>query len=156
VRHLFRFDKSGCFSASRLPEPGQRLTALFVRVDAARQGLHLSNAGCSLSPVSTEGTLLIEERFIEQCKNRLATNLSHPTIIHRGHRHVVAPFVQSAGIPLLSSIKVVLGWFARNRSLRDVYRSHPRPAPKFASAWKTNRFKALAQIRPTMRERETV
>jgi glycosyltransferase involved in cell wall biosynthesis len=105
LRHTYGFDPSIFF-----PPPGDRperpgLTVLFVGVAAVRKGLHLALDAWLRSPASSEGTFLIAGEFVPAYRERLADQLSHPSVQALGHRTDVPDLMRSSDVLVLPSLE---------------------------------------------------
>jgi glycosyltransferase involved in cell wall biosynthesis len=104
LRNQYGFNEKIFFPpTTRHPNPG--LCALFVGGCAPRKGLHYALAAWFESKACDHGTFKIAGGFIPGYAERLAKELSHPSIQVLGHRSDVADLMRSADVLLLPSIE---------------------------------------------------
>lgn len=105
LRHRYGFDDTAFFPE---PEPRQRknkLTALFVGVDAVRKGHHFALEAWLNSPAIDGGQFLTAGDLAPEYQRRFASQLAHPSIVQLGHRNDVPALMRNADILLMPSIE---------------------------------------------------
>jgi glycosyltransferase involved in cell wall biosynthesis len=109
VRHTYGYDEH-VFYPSDAPRQEERgLTALFVGVAAVRKGLHLALDAWLRSPASQDGRLLIAGEILPAYGEKLAGQLSHPSVVALGHRDDVADLMRESDVLVLPTLEEGFG-----------------------------------------------
>jgi glycosyltransferase involved in cell wall biosynthesis len=108
VRHVYGYDEQ-VFYPSDAPRDTHGLTALFVGVAAVRKGLHLALDAWLRSPASRDGRLLIAGEILPAYGERLAVQLSHPSVVALGHRDDVADLMRGSDVLVLPTLEEGFG-----------------------------------------------
>jgi glycosyltransferase involved in cell wall biosynthesis len=109
VRHIYGFDEHTYYPALQPHHAARGLTALFVGVAAVRKGLHFALDAWLQSPASRTGRFLIAGEFLPVYRERLAGQLSHPSVQVLGHRDDVPELMRTSDVLLLPSIEEGFG-----------------------------------------------
>src|SRR5258708_928704 len=105
VRHQYGFDDKVFFSIEKSRQKKKGLTVLFAGGCAPRKGLHYALDAWLKSSASREGIFLIAGGFIPGYKERLATQLDHPSVRILGHRKDIPDLMRQSDILVLPSIE---------------------------------------------------
>ena len=108
ARHIYGYDPSVYSSLNRRPH-NAGLTVLFVGVCAVRKGLHFALDAWLRSPAHRDGTFLIAGEFLPAYREKLAPQLSHPSIQVLGHRTDIPELMRNSDILVLPSIEEGFG-----------------------------------------------
>ncbi len=110
ARHIYGYDES-VYYPSGDPGPSQNrgLTVLFVGVCAVRKGLHFALDAWLRSPAHHDGTFVIAGEFLPAYREKLAAQLSHPSIRVLGHRNDIPELMRKSDILVLPSIEEGFG-----------------------------------------------
>jgi glycosyltransferase involved in cell wall biosynthesis len=109
VRHIYGFDEQTYYPLASPRDARHGLTALFVGVAAVRKGLHFALEAWFRSPASRTGRFLIAGEFLPAYRERLAAELSHPSVQVLGHRTDVPELMRTSDILVLPSIEEGFG-----------------------------------------------
>jgi glycosyltransferase involved in cell wall biosynthesis len=82
---------------------------LFVGVCAVRKGLHYALEAWLRSPASEQGVFLIAGDFLPAYREKLAAQLSHPSIHVLGHRTDIPELMRNSDVLVLPSIEEGFG-----------------------------------------------
>jgi glycosyltransferase involved in cell wall biosynthesis len=104
VRHQYGFDGT-TYRCDRKTSPTSGLTMLFAGVCAVRKGLHYALEAWLQSPASREGTFLIAGDFLDAYRDKLASELAHPSIRVLGYRTDVPELMRTSDLFVLPSIE---------------------------------------------------
>jgi glycosyltransferase involved in cell wall biosynthesis len=108
ARHIYGYDPQLYYPATeRSANPG--LTVLFVGVCAVRKGLHFALDAWLRSPAHGNGTFLIAGEFLPDYREKLASQLSHPSVRVLGHRTDIPELMRKSDITVLPSIEEGFG-----------------------------------------------
>jgi len=109
IRHIYGYDEKTYrpLDGPRAAKPG--LTMLFVGVCAVRKGLHYALDAWLRSPASEQGTFMIAGEFLPAYQEKLAAQLSHPSVRVLGHRNDVPELMRNSDILVLPSIEEGFG-----------------------------------------------
>lgn len=105
ARHQYGFDDKVYFPENQPRVRHQGLTILFVGGCAPRKGLHYALQAWLQSPAHLVGTFQIAGGFIPGYAEKLASQLSHPSIRVLGHRRDVPDLMRKSDILVLPSIE---------------------------------------------------
>ena len=110
ARHIYGYDES-VYYPSGDPGPSQNhgLTVLFVGVCAVRKGLHFALDAWLRSPAHRDGTFIIAGEFLPAYRQKLAAQLSHPSVRVLGHRNDIPELMRKSDILVLPSIEEGFG-----------------------------------------------
>jgi glycosyltransferase involved in cell wall biosynthesis len=111
IRHIYGYDEQVYHPEKEVSQsdPHRGLTVLFVGVCAVRKGLHFALDAWLRSPAHRNGTFLIAGEFLPAYKEKLATQLSHPSVHVLGHRNDVPDLMRKSDILVLPSIEEGFG-----------------------------------------------
>jgi glycosyltransferase involved in cell wall biosynthesis len=109
IRHIYGFDHQTFHPPAGPRHEGEGLTALFVGVCAVRKGLHFALDAWLASPASETGTFLIAGEFLPAYADRLAPQLSHPSVHALGHRTDIPELMRGSDMLVLPSIEEGFG-----------------------------------------------
>jgi len=110
ARHIYGYDESIYYpNAAAAPSLNRGLTVLFVGVCAVRKGLHFALDAWLRSPAHREGTFLIAGEFLPAYREKLAAQLSHPSVCVLGHRNDIPELMRKSDILVLPSIEEGFG-----------------------------------------------
>jgi glycosyltransferase involved in cell wall biosynthesis len=104
ARHIYGYDPERYFPEED-PAAKDGLTVLFVGVCAVRKGLHFALDAWLRSPAHRNGTFLIAGEFLPAYRERLASQLSHPSVRVLGHRTDIPDLMRKSDIMVLPSIE---------------------------------------------------
>ena len=108
ARHIYGYDPTVYYPLNECPRnPG--LTVLFVGVCAVRKGLHFALDAWLRSPAHRDGTFLIAGEFLAAYREKLAPQLSHPSVQVLGHRTDIPELMRKSDILVLPSIEEGFG-----------------------------------------------
>lgn len=105
VRHQYGFDETLYRPAPGPRDPGRGFTMLFAGVAAVRKGVHFALDAWLRSPACRDGTFLIAGEFLPSYREKLAAQLSHPSIKLLGHRHDLPELMRGSDVLVLSSLE---------------------------------------------------
>lgn len=105
VRFQYGFDQSACYPPAepRLEKAG--LTVLFAAACAPRKGLHYALDAWLQSSAHHLGKFLIVGDFIPGYAEKLAAQLSHPSVSRLGYRKDLAAIMRTSAVMVLPSIE---------------------------------------------------
>ena len=110
ARHIYGYDESVYYPAG---DPGSSqnrgLAVLFVGVCAVRKGLHFALDAWLRSPAHRDGTFVIAGEFLPAYREKLAAQLSHPSVRVLGHRNDIPELMRKSDILVLPSIEEGFG-----------------------------------------------
>jgi glycosyltransferase involved in cell wall biosynthesis len=111
ARHIYGYDERTYFPDPRAtkPDASRSLTMLFVGVCAVRKGLHFALDAWLASPAHRNGQFLIAGDFLPAYREKLASQLAHPSIHVLGHRNDVPSLMRQSDILVLPSIEEGFG-----------------------------------------------
>jgi|ERR1700682_965602 len=110
ARHIYGYDANVYYPKNdAAPDPHGGLTVLFVGVCAVRKGLHFALDAWLRSPAHRDGTFLIAGEFLPAYREKLAAQLSHPSVRVLGHRNDVPELMRKSDILVLPSIEEGFG-----------------------------------------------
>jgi glycosyltransferase involved in cell wall biosynthesis len=110
ARHIYGYDERMYYpNAAPAPTSNRGLTVLFVGVCAVRKGLHFALDAWLRSPAHREGTFLIAGEFLPAYREKLAAQLSHPSVRTLGHRNDIPELMRKSDILVLPSIEEGFG-----------------------------------------------
>lgn len=105
LRHQYGFNEK-LFQPETKPDPNRKgLRVLFAGGCAPRKGLHYALDAWLKSTAHTDGIFSIAGGFIPGYKERLATQLSHPSVKVLGHRHDIPALMRQNDVLVLPSIE---------------------------------------------------
>lgn len=108
ARHIYGYDPNVYYPlADRARNEG--LTVLFVGVCAVRKGLHFALDAWLRSSAHRDGTFLIAGEFLPAYREKLAPQLSHPSVRVLGHRTDIPELMRKSDILVLPSIEEGFG-----------------------------------------------
>jgi glycosyltransferase involved in cell wall biosynthesis len=108
ARHIYGYDPNLYYPLSDRPR-NSGLTILFVGVCAVRKGLHFALDAWLRSPAHRDGTFLIAGEFLPAYREKLASQLSHPSVRVLGHRADIPELMRNSDILVLPSIEEGFG-----------------------------------------------
>lgn len=105
ARFQYGFDENACYPSAgpSIDKPG--LTVLFAAGCAPRKGLHYALEAWLKSSACHEGKFLIVGDFIPGYAERLAAQLSHPSVSLLGYRKDLADIMRASDVMVLPSIE---------------------------------------------------
>lgn len=105
ARFQYGFDESVCYPPAEpvMEKPG--LTVLFAAGCAPRKGLHHALDAWLKSSACQDGKFLVVGDFIPGYAEKLATQLSHPSVSLLGYRRDLADIMRSSDVMVLPSIE---------------------------------------------------
>ena len=110
ARHIYGYDESIYYpNAAAAPGVNRGLTVLFVGVCAVRKGLHFALDAWLRSPAHRDGTFLIAGEFLPAYREKLAAQLSDPSVRVLGHRNDIPELMRKSDILVLPSIEEGFG-----------------------------------------------
>ncbi len=111
ARHIYGYDERTYFPDPRAmkPDPARGLTMLFVGVCAVRKGLHFALDAWLASPAHRNGQFLIAGEFLPAYREKLAPQLSDPSVSVLGHRNDIPSLMRQSDILVLPSIEEGFG-----------------------------------------------
>jgi glycosyltransferase involved in cell wall biosynthesis len=109
ARHIYGYDEKTYRPRSIAKVAKAGLTMLFVGVCAVRKGLHYALEAWLRSPASEQGVFLIAGDFLPAYREKLAAQLSHPSIHVLGHSTDIAELMRNSDILVLPSIEEGFG-----------------------------------------------
>jgi len=110
ARHIYGYDPSVYYPKNDPgADPNRGLTVLFVGVCAVRKGLHFALDAWLRSPAHRDGTFLIAGEFLPAYQEKLAVQLSHPSVRVLGHRNDIPELMRRSDILVLPSIEEGFG-----------------------------------------------
>jgi glycosyltransferase involved in cell wall biosynthesis len=110
ARHIYGYDPSVYYPKNdAAADPNRGLTVLFVGVCAVRKGLHFALDAWLRSPAHRDGTFLIAGEFLPAYREKLAVQLSHPSVRVLGHRNDIPDLMRKSDILVLPSIEEGFG-----------------------------------------------
>jgi glycosyltransferase involved in cell wall biosynthesis len=106
ARHIYGYDPSVYYPQNDVaPDANRGLTVLFVGVCAVRKGLHFALDAWLRSPAHRDGTFLIAGEFLPAYREKLAAQLSDPSVRVLGHRSDVPELMRKSDVLVLPSIE---------------------------------------------------
>jgi glycosyltransferase involved in cell wall biosynthesis len=109
ARHIYGYDPSVYYPRNDAADPNRGLAVLFVGVCAVRKGLHFALDAWLRSPAHRDGTFLIAGEFLPAYRDKLASQLSHPSVRVLGHRNDIPDLMRNSDILVLPSIEEGFG-----------------------------------------------
>jgi glycosyltransferase involved in cell wall biosynthesis len=109
ARHIYGYDEKTYYPSPAPSSLKQGLTMLFVGVCAVRKGLHFALEAWLRSPAHRDGTFLIAGEFLPAYREKLAVQLSHPSVRVLGHRDDIPELMRKSDILVLPSIEEGFG-----------------------------------------------
>jgi glycosyltransferase involved in cell wall biosynthesis len=105
LRHQYGFDEKAFTPSSRLSSPADGLRMLFVGGAAPRKGVHYALDAWLQSTAHLNGEFAIAGEFIPAYRDKLRSQLSHPSVRVLGHRTDVAELMRNSDILVLPTIE---------------------------------------------------
>lgn len=104
ARHSYGYDEKRYYpDGTRKPTRG--LTVLFAGVCAVRKGLHFALDAWLKSPAHHEGVFLIAGGFIPGYAEKMAHNISHPSVRVLGYRNDLQELMRQSDIFVLPTLE---------------------------------------------------
>lgn len=105
ARFQYGYDEKSCYPAVEPLAEKPGLTVIFAAGCAPRKGLHYALDAWLKSTACHEGKFLIVGDFIPGYAEKLASQLSHPSVSRLGYRNDLADLMRASDVMVLPSIE---------------------------------------------------